>query len=229
MRRFVLVGAALLAGSCDRPPEPAPTAAEPVAEACGDTDVACLNEQLMQQLEQEERLQPKLSVEDALGEWTVAAAIERIGRDAGGTWVATYAHRDVWLGSAVSVTREAITIEAAAGAPVMREGAFDGGELYPRCTRPEFETDMRHSAGAMADLIDLWQHFGLKRSSVGRPLIIHCTGGPEFPDDGSGHVAEMTVEESYGIELAYLYDRDHLIVQWGSLEFLLRRSGGRPG
>ena len=140
-----------------------------------------------------------------------------------GTWVTTYAHRDVWIGAKVSVTRAAITIDAPAGAPVLREHGLGDGDLYPRCTKPDFDTGEMVSASPVEEWIDLWRNFGLKKPAVGRPAIVHCTGGPEFPDDPSGHVAEMTVEESEGIESLYLYDPDHLIIQWGGVELLLHR------
>lgn len=193
------------------------------AEACIDNDIECRNRQWMERFAEEDRLRPKLRFEDIFGDWVVAAALQVEGRSMGGTWVTTYAHRDVWIGAEVSLTRAAITIDAPAGAPIIKEDGLGPGALYPRCTRPDFDTDKMDAASPVEEWIDLWQHFGFDKPGVGRPALVHCNGDLEFPDDESGDVAEITVEESGGIETLYIYDPDRLILQWGELEFLLHR------
>ena len=218
---------ATLAASCTGEPTATQAETRAGADPCAFNDVGCLNEEWRAAFAEEERLQPKLPLEEIFGDWVVAAALESEGRSMDHTWVTTYAHRDVWVGSTVTVSREAIAIDAPAGAPVVREDGLGPGDLYPQCTRPDFDTDEMSSASPLEDIVDLWQHFGFDKPVVGRPVLVHCNGDREFPDDGSGHVAEITVEEAGGIEILYLYDRDTLIVQWGALELLLhRRRGG---
>jgi hypothetical protein len=214
---------ATLAASCGSEPQAPPADADPTPKACADTDIECRNRLWLAEFEEEEARQPKLPLDEIFGDWVVTAALEPEGRFAGTTWVETYAHRDVWIGAEVSVTREAIAIEPPAGAPVVSEYGLGAGALYPRCTKPDFDTDEMVSASPVEEWIELWQHFGFDKPAVGRPVIVHCTGGPEFPDDPSGHVAEMTIEEAHAIESLYLYDRDHLIIQWGEVELLLQR------
>ena len=231
-RRFaVVIAAAALAVSCDDDPKTPPVAAETTSQACADNDVECLNREWLERFAEEDRRQPKLPLDGIFGDWVVVAALEREGRSMGGSFVNTYAHRDIWIGADVAVTREAITIDAPAGSPVIREDGLGPGDLYPRCTKPDFDIDEMSSASPLEDYIDLWQHFGFYKPVAGRPVLVHCNGDLEFPDDGSGHVAELTVEESGAIEVIYLYEPDRLIVRWGALEFLLepRRGSRGPG
>jgi hypothetical protein len=215
--------AAALSASCGGDAEAPPDGAVASAETCAENDIECRNREWMKAFTEENRRQAKLPLEEIFGDWEVIAALEPEGRSMEGTWVTTYVYRDVWIGAGVSITRAAITIDAPAGAPVLREDGLGDGALYPRCTEPDFDTDEMVSASPVEEWIDLWRNFGFEKPAVGRPAIVHCTGDLELPDDQEGHVAEMTVEESDGIESLYYYDRDHLIVQWGRLQFLLRR------
>ena len=214
---------AVMAASCGGDPEAPPVVAESRAETCVENDIECRNREWLDAFAEEDRRLPKLSLDRIFGDWVVVAALEQDGRSMEGTWVATYAHRDVWIGAEVSVAREAIRIDAPAGAPVVREDGLGSGDLYPRCTKPDFDTEEMSSASPLEDYIELWQHFGFDEPVVGRPALVHCNGDVEFPDDESGHGAEMTVEEVNGIEVLYFYDPDRLLVQWGVLEFLLHR------
>jgi hypothetical protein len=197
--------------------------------ACTDNEIECLNQQWLAEFREEEKRQPKLPLDEIFGDWVVIAALEAEGRSMEGAWVTTHAHRDVWIGAKVSLTREAITIEPASGAQVVPEDGLGEGDLYPRCTKPDFDTDEMSSASPVEQWIDLWRHFGFDKPAIGRPALVHCNGTRGFPDDGSGHVAEMTVEEAGGIEVLYLYDRDNLILQWGALELLLQPGRGSAG
>lgn len=192
---------------------------------CDESDVGCLNARLMRRIEEDDRQYPKYTVEDALGDWTVVAAIEPIGRRPKGEFVTLYEPRDVWLGSKVNISKDALTIAPNPGVHVTQvENLGKQGDLFPHCTKPGFETDLRHSAGEMEGLVEPWQHFGLQFPRNGRFIIVGCNGGPEYPDDGSGHHAEMSVEEAESAHEMFVYSRDLLIVGWGELEFLLRRN-----
>jgi hypothetical protein len=220
-RRLVTMAAALVA-SCSADPEAPPQEAQASPAVCKEGEIDCRNRQWLTEFREEERRQPKLPLDEIFGNWVVVAALKPEGRTAGNIWVTTYAHRDVWIGARISLTREAITIEPPRGAPVVPKNGLGEGDLYPRCTNPDLDTHGMVSASPIEDWIDLWRHFGFDKPVIGRPALVHCNGTREFPDDGSGHVAELTVEEAGGIEVLYLYDRENLIVQWGALEFLLQ-------
>jgi hypothetical protein len=219
-----IAGAALAA--CGGEAEAPPVVTEATPEACADNDIECRNREWVKAFAEEDRRQPKLPLDGIFDDWVVAAALEPEGRSMGGTWVTTYAHRDVWIGAEVAVTRAAITIDAPAGAPVVREDGLGPGALYPRCTRPDFDTEEMVSASPVEDYIDLWRHFGFDKPVVGRPALVRCNGEQAFPDDGTGHVDEMTVEEAGAVEVLYLYDPDRLLMQWGDLALLLLRERG---
>lgn len=224
-----MAAAAALLASCGGDPAAPPAEVQKSGAVCSDSEIECRNRQWLAEFTEEEKRQPKLPLDAIFGDWVVVAALKPEGRTAGNTWVTTYAHRDVWVGAGISVAREAITIEPPRGAPVVPKNGLGEGDLYPRCTSPDFDTDKMVSASPVEEWIDLWRHFGFDKPVIGRPALVHCNGTRELPDDGSGHVAELTVEEAGGIEVLYLYDRENLIVQWGALEFLLQPARGPAG
>jgi hypothetical protein len=178
----------------------------------------------MERYERENTERPKIPLSSALGRYTVTAAITREIRTAGdGLLAQSWQFRDSWLGSTVVLSKTAIEMTPRDPQLVMRPENLQNGELYPKCTKPEFDADLRNSASPMAEFIDVWKNFGLEAPERGRYYMIRCHGELEFPDDPSGHVAEITVEEADGPVGLYIYDPNHIIVEWGALQFLLTR------
>lgn len=194
------------------------------AAVCGEMDVNCHNDQLMRRVEKEDKLNPKYPAKNATGDWEVTSAIEPVWKETRGTFDLHFEPRNIWLGSKINVSEDAITMVPSHGAPVTHvENLSKRGKLFPHCTKPQFVTDLRQSVSQMENEIEPWRHFDLQPQLRGRYVMVVCSGGPDFGDgDGDDH-AELTLEEQESIYSIYLYAPDVLIVGWGDLEFLLNR------
>ncbi|MEO5705524.1 MAG: hypothetical protein ABIT10_00250 [Alteraurantiacibacter sp.] len=197
-------------------------------EPCRDNDPLCFNTRLMERIDENARLYGAHGVEDCFGNWMVVAAIERVSPNLGGdppVFLNLNELRRQWIGSRVTVGRDAITMSVAPGARVTRSDDLSHpGDLYPHCTRPQYDTDMRNSAGEMESGVDPWRDFGLQPSRQGRIAMVRCNGELEYPDDGTGDFMELTVEEAEGVSFLYVYSPDQIILGWGAVELLLRRA-----
>lgn len=198
------------------------------APPCGPDDPACLNERLVRRMDEDEKLFGRFDPKLAFGEWRVVAALERTNpKSLRGQqpFVQIFELRPVWAGSKVHIARDVIWLEPPADAPVSHPERSKSGALYPKCTAPTFETDLRRSASATEEYINPWQNFGLQFERMGRYMFVLCHGALEYPDDGLGDVAEVTVEEAESLGAIYIQSPELLIAEWGSLQLLLQREG----
>lgn len=197
---------------------------------CRSDDPICVNERFVRRLEEDEKEFGRFAPNLVFGNWRVVAAIERRNPRAlkdQSPFVQLYELRPIWAGSTVSITPNMITMKPAQGAPVTVAERSSPGALYPKCTSPEFVTDIRRSASPLEEYINPWQNFGLQYERMARLMFVQCHGSLEYPDDGSGDVAEITVEEAEGLGSLYIQSPELLIAEWGSLQILLSRIDDR--
>lgn len=198
--------------------------------SCRADDPICVNERFMRRLDEDEKMFGRFDPKLVFGQWRVVAALERRNPPAlkdQSPFVQLYELRPIWTGSTVSITPDMITMKPARGAPVTISERSRPGALYPKCTSPEFVTDIRRSASPLEEYINPWQNFGLQYERMARLMFVQCHGSLEYPDDGSGDVAEITVEEAEGLGSLYIQSPELLIAEWGSLQILMTRTNDR--
>lgn len=194
---------------------------------CGWPDPQCRNAVLWRDLQLQWKTVSPWQLENALGIWKVVTAVRADGQGVDSLWSSVDARDARFDGSQVRIGREEILFEPALDGLASTDPDLPEGTIYPHCTKPVFDGDLRNSASAMRDMIEPWRRFGLRREEAGRYFMIACTGGPDFPHDGDGHAAEVTVEEAYGPTGLYVHDPDQVILEWGDATFLLQRVQAR--
>ena len=226
VRARALIAATLLLCACDA----SGGAADAVSEASeaaplskrGDGDIGFANRMVMARYAAEHRANPKLPPETAMGEWRVEAALLPSTTASGAGFATRFEPQPGWIGSRVSFAAEQVRFVPARAGLLAASGPL-GAPIHPRCTRPEFDADLSDSAGELTDEVDVYQHFGLPAPLRGRYYALICHGGT-YARDADGHRSETTEEDAGGPFSLYVYDADRIILQWGAMEFLLRRA-----
>lgn len=184
-------------------------------------DIAFANRMIMARYADENRRRPKLGPETAIGDWFIAAAVRPVAIQTGNAPATRFDPQPQWDGSKVSITSAMIQLTPANTRLIAPDPALGVPLAHPRCTRPEFDADLSDAAGELTDAVDPYLDFALPAPQRGRYYGLTCHGGKR---DANG----MSIEDSAGPFSLFVYDENRIILQWGALEFLLRRTIVEP-
>lgn len=219
-RAVPFVALALLLASCgssDQPDAVSMASEAPPLSKRDIGDIGFANRMIMARYAAEDRRNPKLKPDIAYGEWVIEAAKMPTTAQGSQGIVSRRDARAEWEGSTVSFGAEQVRLTPVRAGLLAADPALGTPLVHPRCTRPEFGVDLSNAAGDLTDEVDLYLHFGLEPPVRGRYFALRCQGGRR---DANG----LSSEDAGGPYSLFVYDRDRIILQWGALEFLLRRT-----